>query len=118
MTASLAAGCSSHQPVASAREPAALDVQHSLGWSAACPLQKAMAADRAVNHLSTLDELGPQWTGLSSAFDAADDDVTYWERAVAAADSREGRQALEQAKVLREKARCSMVQFLDKLELP
>ena len=55
---------------------------------------------------------------MSSAFDAADDDVTYWERAVAETDSREGRQALVQAKVQREKARCSMVQFLDKLELP
>jgi len=76
-----------------------------------------MAANRAVN-LSTLDELGPQWTGLSSAFDAADDDVTYWERAVAAADSKEGRQALQQARVQREVARCSMVRFLDKLELP
>lgn len=82
------------------------------------PLFKAMAANRPVNHLSKLDELGPQWTGLSAAFDAADDDVTYWERAVAETDSREGRQALVQAKVQREKARCSMVQFLDKLELP
>lgn len=82
------------------------------------PLFKAMAANRPVNHLSKLDELGPQWTGLSAAFDAADDDVTYWERAVAETDSREGRQALVQAKLQREKARCSMVQFLDKLELP
>jgi hypothetical protein len=77
-----------------------------------------MAANRAVNHLSALDELGPRWTGLSSAFDAADEDVAYWERTVAATDSKEGRQALVQAKVQREKARCSMVQFLDKLELP
>ena len=93
-------------------------MQHSLGWSAACLHQMAMAADRVVNHLSTLDELGPQWTGLSSAFDAADDDVTYWEHAVATTDTKEGRQALAQAKVQREKARCSMVQFLDKLDLP
>ena len=93
------------------------DLRYSPGWSAACPF-KAMADSRAMNHLSTLDELGPLWAGLSSAFDAADDDVAYWERAVAAADSKEGRQALLQAKLQRERARCSMVQFLDKLELP
>jgi len=72
----------------------------------------------AANYLSTLDEVAPQWTELCVGFDAADNEVTYWERALVMSEDKCARNELAQAKARREKVRCSMVRFLDQLDLP
>jgi len=84
---------------------------------ALCAPFRAMAANPAATHLSALDEVGLRWTELSTDFDAADNEVTFWERALFAADSQKGRNELEQAKLRRDRSRRSMVQFLDRLDL-
>jgi hypothetical protein len=76
-----------------------------------------MAAQLEATHLSTLDEVGPQWMELCVGFDAADHEVAFWERALAVSESKFARNEREQAKARRERARCSMVRFLDKLDL-
>lgn len=55
---------------------------------------------------------------LCVGFDAADNEVTFWERAVAVSESKYARNELAQAKARRDRARGSMVRFLDQLDLP